>query len=176
MAGAFVTTGGVQTGTTSLTVTGLTASVYDWLFMYCFHKGTGLPSTPSGWTLVGHAQSTSGHLALFRKKVTSGGAQSNESFTGLTSSSSGSMAAFSGLDTTDPNEIGDISGFATKTNANAEGTTGVTASGDKFNLAAPGGIVVVIGAYDNDGSSSSWSIQGSSVGVNEIVSNVGAGG
>ncbi len=140
----------------------------DWLYMYVFHKSnSSTPATPSGWTQVDWGESASGTYALFRKKVTTGGSQANVTITGLTSSSSGSMAAFSGLDTTEPNYNDDLTNWPTKVQSNVEGVTGLSESGNQFHADA-GAVVVVISCFDNDGSSSAWAIQGSSVGVNEI--------
>lgn len=159
MAVALRNAAAVVTGTTSITITGCTATINDLMIMWVFHKAFAtLPTTPSGWKLNGDltVASNNGTLAVYYKYATTTGAQSNVTIAGLTSCSVGAMGSFSGVDLRAPFLRDDTVGVTYKFQSNVEGTYGVPAAGATFPGAPAGCAALAFIGYDND-ASTVWS-------------------
>lgn len=183
----------ITTGTTSLTVTGVSMETDDLLVLAAFHKNTAnVPnmSDTTGWERISNWPSTSGNMAVFLKKATSTGTHANVSFSGLTSPGLGAMAAFSGVDvsgTLSTTALLDHDGGGNtwiKQDADNEGSYILTWTDGANWTVTEGSCAICIMALDNDGTYiDNWQIfddggnnvQGAG-GINQISTTSGSDG
>jgi hypothetical protein len=169
MAVSYIGSGGAQTGTTSLVVTGVatTPLVGDLLMMFVYHNNVSDVAIPSGWTrVISQGISATGTLGIFYKYVSSAGTQANETITTV-DCAVGSMACFRGVHSTvpfKPNAIGSSGSYAHTflfRNSQAEGTYGLAAGATGTSIAATAGdMAVALTVFNNDASCATWVIEG----------------